>query len=198
MINDFYNYLVEVKVFFSRQFESMPKVNAWVIGDESLFKIPPKSITISKTYFMAKISLNPDVYSRPNMHWTAYTEQDTNEQFSSVMQSIMSHSKTAYDDLKELVRKYESGDLLYLTDSSGQNLMHAAAQAGNCKLMQILIDKGVDYDLRDNHGWTPLTVAIDAGNLEAANFLISKNASLLNTTISNGTLLHYLMKSPRK
>lgn len=185
-------------MFFSRQFDSPPKVEAWIIGNDNLFKVPPKSVTMARSFFMVKISLNTETIKNPHMHWTAYTEQDTNDAFTNIMQSIMSLSKSGHDDYTEMIKKFESGNLLYLTESSGQNLVHAAAQAGNAKLVNLLIEKGVDYDIKDIHGWTPLTTAINAGALEVANLLISRNASLTNTTIRNGNLLHYLMKSPRK
>lgn len=187
-----------MKVFFSRQFESVPKVEAWVIGNDSLFKVSPKSITLAKNYFTAKISLNTERFKNPHMHWTAYLDQEINESINTLMQSVMTLSRLTPEDLLEMVKKYESSNLLYLTDTRGQNLAHAAAQAGNTKLLKILIDKGVDFDLKDIRGWTPLTTAINAGALEAANFLISKNASVTSITMSNGNLLHYLMKSPRK
>ena len=194
----FFVCVVEVKVFFSRPFESTPKVDAWIISCDEIVRVPHKCIVPANGFFTAKVSLCAKDSSGLSIHWTAFAEHESNEAFNTAMQSIMTLPKMTPADLMAMVKRYESSNLLYLTDSSGQNLVHASAQAGNYELTKILIEKGVDFDLKDIHGWTPLITAVNAGNFEIANLLISKNASLTTTTVRNGTLLHYLMKSPRK
>lgn len=173
-------------------------MNAWIISYDEVVRVPHKCIVPTNEFFTAKTSLCTKDTSGLSIHWTAFAEHESNEAFNTAMQSIMTLPNMTPADLMALVKKYESSNLLYLTDSSGQNLVHASAQAGNYELTKILIEKGVDFDLKDIHGWTPLITAVNAGNLDIANLLISKNASLTTITVRNGTLLHYLMKSPRK
>jgi ankyrin repeat protein/DNA-directed RNA polymerase specialized sigma24 family protein len=53
-------------------------------------------------------------------------------------------------------------------------LHHAAAWGGQAAVAQLLLDRGVDVNLPDDYGWTPLDYAIDRGRPEMATFLQSK------------------------
>ena len=59
----------------------------------------------------------------------------------------------------------------------GYSVLHATAWEGNIKAAQILIDEGVDVDLRNVDGVTPLKIAKIRNNAEFVEYLISLGAT---------------------
>lgn len=53
--------------------------------------------------------------------------------------------------------------LLKLTDEQGQTAMHYAALGNQPRVIALLKDKGMDLNVRDFEGRTPLTVLEDSG-----------------------------------
>ena len=51
-----------------------------------------------------------------------------------------------------------------------------AAKRGDIKVIQEFLDKGVDIDVVDSEGWSPLMYAVKNKKLEACKFLLSKGA----------------------
>ena len=125
----------------------------------------------------------------------AYLEQDSNESFNIVLQNILAHPPNLSNDLVSKIRNLENAGFLHMTDFGGQNLIHAAAQAGNYDLISYLIDRGLDFDSKDRHGWSPLVIAVNARQYRLAEFLLKKGADPCIVTNSNGNLFHYLMKN---
>ena len=53
-------------------------------------------------------------------------------------------------------------DLQWRDPSSGWSLLHVAVEHGHAGLVQELAAAGIDLDMTDNAGWTPLCLAVDA------------------------------------
>jgi ankyrin repeat protein/DNA-directed RNA polymerase specialized sigma24 family protein len=64
-------------------------------------------------------------------------------------------------------------------------LHHAAAWGGQAAVAGLLIEKGVDVNMLDDFGWTPLDYAIDRGKKDMIEFLQSKGGR--RTTIEYAT-----------
>ena len=86
----------------------------------------------------------------------------------------------------------KDADLL-LTGKSGWSLLHFASQGGNVAIIETILSKGLDIDIKDNcgTGLTPLAVAILFKNLEALNYLLNKGADpFVETNLISANLLH--------
>ena len=57
---------------------------------------------------------------------------------------------------------------------NGYSLLHFAAQGGNTSIINKLISLGLDIDLKDFYGKTPLIIAIEKNNSNAVKLLLSK------------------------
>lgn len=55
--------------------------------------------------------------------------------------------------------------------------LFVAASRNNLSMVNFLLDRGADPDIRTNWGWTPLFAACEHGNFEMARSLISKGAN---------------------
>ncbi|XP_077299625.1 uncharacterized protein LOC143920574 [Arctopsyche grandis] len=64
-----------------------------------------------------------------------------------------------------------------MLDRAYRSPMHCAAEGGNVKILQLLVDKGVEIDLPDEFGETPLLIAKRRNNSEAINYLIKVGAN---------------------
>jgi ankyrin repeat protein len=65
---------------------------------------------------------------------------------------------------------------LFSLDEDNRTLLHAAAENGNLKILEILHEKGLQTNARDSIGMTPLHAACKCGKLEAAQYLLSIGA----------------------
>lgn len=88
------------------------------------------------------------------------------------------------DLITKLLARKESdvGDL-----SLGLSLLHEAAALGSSDCLQVLIDAGVDVNITDLNGRTPLEYAVFAGHFETASQLIESGADV--RVIRNGLIL---------
>lgn len=67
-------------------------------------------------------------------------------------------------DLETITRLLDGNPaLLELRDEVGQTPMHYAALGNQPKVLQLLVEKGMDPNVRDYEGRTPLTVLEDSG-----------------------------------
>lgn len=57
---------------------------------------------------------------------------------------------------------------------AGNNLLHIAAQTGNMFLFEALVRRGVEFDVRNNFGFTPLAFAIGFSRMAVVRFLITQ------------------------
>ena len=61
-------------------------------------------------------------------------------------------------------------------DNDGFSVLHCAAQGGNTSIIIKVLSLGLDINLKDVYGVTPLTRAIEKNNFDAVKFLTSKGA----------------------
>lgn len=80
-----------------------------------------------------------------------------------------------------------------LTGQSGWSLLHFASHGGNVAIIETILSKGLDIDIKDNYGQdvTPLAVAVLFKNLEALNCLLNKGADpFVENNVSSVNSLH--------
>ena len=73
----------------------------------------------------------------------------------------------------------------------GQHPIHWACIKGHISLVDILLSAGVDIDVADMKGCTPLIVACQHGKTMLAGFLMGKGARMQATDKDGDTALHW-------
>jgi ankyrin repeat protein len=72
---------------------------------------------------------------------------------------------------------------LETTGERGLTLIHSAATLGHTETLRFLMDAGVNIDVQDDYGWTPLQCAVTDQHIGVVRALLEKNANpLLSTT----------------
>ena len=90
------------------------------------------------------------------------------------------------DHCKELVNQ---GAKLHVEDKQKRTLMHLAAEAGHCEMIEWLNGQSEFLSIKDSEGKTPLASGVAAGNTEAVRLLLQLGADK-NVRIRGNTLLH--------
>ena len=65
-----------------------------------------------------------------------------------------------------------------ITNNELARLLHIAAEAGNLKVIEKLLEKGVDINAKDEDGKTALHIAAERGHLNAVKLLINNHAEV--------------------
>ncbi|MEN6309775.1 MAG: ankyrin repeat domain-containing protein [Anaerohalosphaeraceae bacterium] len=92
--------------------------------------------------------------------------------------------------LDMLVQKGESLNGRYLIGPKKcGSLLHIAVDMGSTSMLNYLLEKDIDIELRDELGRSPLISAVENNNLEMVKMLIAKGAYLYATPGYGGTLL---------
>jgi len=98
---------------------------------------------------------------------------------------------------------YYSKEMVKLLLAKGANInagkwtaLHSALDAGRLDIVELLLVKGADANVRNNKGRTPLNIVVDwYGNLEIVELLLSKGADI-NAKDKNGkTALSYAVEN---
>jgi len=61
---------------------------------------------------------------------------------------------------------------VFLKNKHGQTSLHKAASSGDHEKILELVKKGIDVNIKDNAGWTPLHEASLAGNVKIVDALL--------------------------
>ena len=75
-------------------------------------------------------------------------------------------------------------------DEGGNSLLHIAVRKKDIKLVQYLVSKGADVNIRNNNNDTPLQIAVFFENVEILTLLVSNGANLNVTDFLGRTPLH--------
>jgi ankyrin repeat protein len=96
--------------------------------------------------------------------------------------------KAVYNGRKPMVKYLctEYPDLISMTDAFGCNVLHYAACDGNVKIIQYMIDKGVNPASRTNDGHTILHVAAFHGQLEVIRQICEDYPNLVHVKDNSG------------
>ena len=76
------------------------------------------------------------------------------------------------------------------------NALHAAASGGNGRVVEFLLQAGLDMNVRTPEGWTPLYVAARDGQAGAAKWLVFKGADLNAQSNLGATALTMVVTQP--
>ena len=82
------------------------------------------------------------------------------------------------DDIENIKNLLNFNIGINVTDSSGQTVLHLAANRGKIQTMALLLEKGVDINAEDNDKETPLHIAVRQNNVNAVELLIEAGAKL--------------------
>lgn len=100
-----------------------------------------------------------------------------------------------HEILRYLIEKGEDSDLRANNHSYGTTLLHQMAERGDIEMVRLILTKGIDVNIRDMTGRTPLHHCASGGGKEGSNemvsFLISQGA-IVNAQDDEGrTALHW-------
>ena len=69
--------------------------------------------------------------------------------------------------------------------STGETILHKAARLGYCDIVEESIRAGIDVNVRDNAGWSPLHEACAYSHVDVAKILLKYGADS-NSSSKNG------------
>jgi cytohesin len=72
----------------------------------------------------------------------------------------------------------EAGAPIDATDQNGWNVLHMAAAKGLQPIVEMLVDKGVDFDQTTLANHSPLLIAACNGHEDTVRYLLSKSTTL--------------------
>lgn len=86
--------------------------------------------------------------------------------------------------------EYPSRVDLKQQDNAGDTALHKIRRGTPLAVVKLLVNAGAELDMTNHEGYTPLAVAIDAGNVEVSRYLLSKidspGSGLLHRAIFGG------------
>jgi ankyrin repeat protein len=94
--------------------------------------------------------------------------------------------------IAELLR--DAGANLSHIDAHGWNAVAMGSVKGLSRFCEVLIDHGVNGDLPDDEGRTPLMKAINQGFLNVVNVLVKKGANVTRKDKNGWTCIHYAVR----
>lgn len=158
---------------FSLQAKS--KWNAWnSLGDMTQIKAMEMYVQKVKQLF-------PEALFIERNNWVAVSSMKNPDDDETIPDS----NKNAFDfvkesnsdQLKDILTKLSSEEINEL-DESGLGLIHWAADRGDSKVLEILIENGADIDGQDGDGQTAMHYAASCGNLDCIKVLKNYDANL--------------------
>lgn len=194
------NLYIKSHVRFKNHYtEKLPRVIAWIQRKNFtvLERMSSDTIKVSATGFDVAIRhMDPSMMDGAVINWFAYTPPKSNPALAAVIETILSSpSRNLTSEIDAAVSAYlKDGGSVNDMDTNGQTLLHAAATAGNSRLVKHLLSKGARINAADEHSWTALLCAISPGFLDTALQLIAAGADVSVVTESENNALHYLAR----
>jgi hypothetical protein len=88
----------------------------------------------------------------------------------------------------------DAGANLSHVDNHGWNAVAMGSVKGMSRFCEVLMDQGVDGDLPDDEGRTPLMKAINHGFLNVVNVLLKRGANVTRKDKNGWTCMHYAVR----
>ena len=90
--------------------------------------------------------------------------------------------------IEKLLEENEQFDLNFQIQSENERntLLHMVCKNGNVSLLQLLIDKGVDINVKNNRNQTPLHLATIQNHVDCVKLLCQQPSLMLNERDING------------
>lgn len=156
--------------------QAKAKWNAWnSLGDMTKAKAMEMYVNKMKTKF-------PDKTFFERSNWVAVSSMKNLDDEDEI---IPDSNKNAFDYVKESNAEQLKSILTQLSnaeinalDESGLGLIHWAADRGDSKILEILIENGADIDEQDGDGQTAMHYAASCGNLDCIKVLKNYDANL--------------------
>ena len=103
-----------------------------------------------------------------------------------------SHLQTVPLLKQQLNEPWEEQYVVDSVDSQGRSALHFAAAFGDINLIEMLVKQGLDVNIGDDEGWTPLHNAANRGQLESVRTLLRLGGreSMTKVAATSGTPLH--------
>jgi ankyrin repeat protein len=109
---------------------------------------------------------------------------------------ILQHCKALFieNDYQQLIKDIKlNPELIFTVDRYNSNLLvYSASQSYDCSV--VLVEAGVPFDVKDNHGWTPLMSAVVKGKIEIATYLFQKKAIATQRNRFNQSAFDLILK----
>jgi ankyrin repeat protein len=94
------------------------------------------------------------------------------------------------NDFKAVQKFLKTSDF-DVTDRYKHSPLHKASYVGNAKIVQLLLDNGMDINAKDIYGLTPISDAIESENLHIVKLLVANGVDINDPVCSSGlTALH--------
>ncbi|KAJ9110465.1 hypothetical protein QFC19_001591 [Naganishia cerealis] len=116
------------------------------------------------------------------------------------MSSSFSVHRAAQEGQTGLVKSLLSQDpkLVNSKDADGRTPLHWAAMTDNLAVLQTILSHHPEIDAHDDGGWTPLMIAVSAGQAQAAHELVDAGADVNATNEKGQTPLQVLFYAASK
>ena len=198
--------IVCVAVRFRMDYAAAPRVTVMtqLHGVNDVSTVLGKNIKTTAAGFAFELR-QKDLGAAHNMvvNWIAVTDPPKNPALQTLLAAILAQTSGSEGDasssnaeLEKAVSKFVHSNGTEAADTNGQTLLHAAASAGNERLVRYLVGKGARVNAVDEHGWTALLCAVSAGHLGLAIELLDSGADGTVVTESGSNGLHYLARWP--
>jgi len=88
------------------------------------------------------------------------------------------HDAAEQGEAMQLRRFLDFGCGIHARDYDGSHAIHAAAQGGHKRCVELLVERKADVNATNNYEDTPLHVAATVGHLAVARYLVAKGADV--------------------
>lgn len=153
----------------------------------------------TRAEFSKLLTSEEEGYSSKFIHWQVNDDselaslhdllQDLEDQDEEVRQAaveaLSNHPALPYEIVDSMGRSHLESRGRY-----GQTVLSRAARKGREVTCERLIERGADFQSKDEDGWTPLHLAATAGNVSIAKMLIEAGADLESRDVSGHSPLH--------
>ncbi len=173
---------VKLPVFFkeksfsikAKDFDCTPLQYFNSVSHEVLdFYAKTKPILDACSIFYTKTSV-ANFFQQDGLQQPIISEEEAAEFFKYIM-LIKIRGNTPEEKLIKILNK-DGVDLNGKNEDNGNCLLHEAVKKDLIEIAKILINKGLDVNIKNHEGITPLHAAVESGNFEMVELLLDKGA----------------------